>query len=72
MVYCVNKDCMFGGWFYLDCLGFEEDDVFDENWWCLLECKNYEYGKKKRVIVVDNLIDYKKCYVLRVMWYGLN
>lgn len=36
MVYCVNKDCMFGGWFYLDCLGFEEDDVFDGNWWCLL------------------------------------
>lgn len=41
MVYWVNKDCMFGGWFYLDCLGFEEDDVFDGNWWCLLECKNY-------------------------------
>lgn len=41
MVYCVNKDCMFGRWFYLDCLGFEEDDVFDGNWWCLLECKNY-------------------------------
>lgn len=41
MVYWVNKDCMFGGWFYLDCLGFEEDDVFDGNWWCLLEFKNY-------------------------------
>lgn len=72
MVYCANKDCMFGGWFHLDCLGLEEDDVPDGNWWCSLECKNYQHGKKKRATVADNLTDHKKCYALRVMWHGLN
>lgn len=52
--------------------GLEEDDVPDKNWWCSLECKNYEHGKKKRATVADNLTDHKKCYALRVMWHGLN
>lgn len=59
MVYWANKDCMFGGWFHLDCLGLEEDDVPDGNWWCLLEFKNYQHGKKKRATVADNLTDHK-------------
>lgn len=60
---------MFGGWFHLDCLGLEEDDVPDGNWWCSLECKNYQHGKKKRATVADNLTDNKKCYAMFVINY---
>lgn len=70
MIYCANKDCMFGGWFHLDCLGLKEEP--DGDWWCSPECRNYQPGKKKKTTVADNLTDHKKSYALKVMWHGLN
>lgn len=72
MIFCANKDCMFGGWFHRECIGLTEEDVPEEDWWCSPECRNYKPGKGKKNTVADNLTDHKKMYALKVMWYGMN
>lgn len=38
MVYCDNLNCEKGIWFYFECIGMEEDDVIDDDWFCFEEC----------------------------------
>lgn len=46
MVFCNNAGCEKGLWFHLECLGLEEDEVTDDNWFCSEECRHKEKRKK--------------------------
>ena len=50
MVYCCNTDCPRGSWFHLECLGLEQDDVTDNEWYCCEECKIEKSKRKKKKI----------------------
>lgn len=70
MVYCNNRNCEKGTWFHLECLGMEEDDVTDDDWFCFEECRQ-KRGRGKKT-TADKLKDLKKEYVERLLWRGLN
>lgn len=70
MVYCNNRNCENGTWFHLECIGLEEDDVTDEDWFCSEECRQKKGRGKKTT--ADKLKDLKKEYVERLLWRGLN
>lgn len=70
MVYCNNPNCEKGTWFHLECIGMEEDDVTDDDWFCSEECRPKKGRGKKTT--ADKLKDLKKEYVKRFLWRGLN
>lgn len=70
MVYCNNRNCEKGTWFHLECLGMEEDDVTDDDWFCFEECRQ-KRGRGKKT-TADKLKDLKKEYVEILLWRGLN
>ena len=73
MVYCCNSTCDHGCWFHLECLGMEEDDVPEGEWFCSDDCKKKaEAVKKKKKKTVDNFRDLRNDYVRRLLWRGLN
>ena len=74
MIYCFNKNCQFGQWFHLECIGLSEDDIPEVSWFCSDICRNEKAsarGKKKKT-VVDKFRDLKKEYVETLIWRGLN
>ena len=74
MVYCDNKNCPRGVWFHLDCVDMEEDDIPEGKWYCCDECRQEKASKrnKRRKKVIDNFIDSKRNYTLRLLWRGMN
>jgi hypothetical protein len=70
MIYCFNKNCQFGQWFHLECIGLSEDDIPEVSWFCSDICRNEKAsarGKKKKT-VVDKFRDLKKEYVETLIW----
>lgn len=58
VVYCNNPNCEKGTWFHLECIGMEEDDVTDDDWFCSEECRQKKGRGKKTT--ADKLKDLKK------------
>ena len=74
MIYCNNQDCDKGTWFHLECLGMEEDEVPEGEWFCCEDCRissTSRRGRKKKK-TVENFKDLKLEYVQRLLWRGLN
>ena len=74
MIYCCNSKCERGSWFHLECLGMDEDDVPEGDWYCSEDCKlsaTSARGKKKKS-TVDRFSDGKKDYANHLIWRGLN
>ena len=47
MVYCDNKKCPRGAWFYYECVDVQEDELTEEKWYCSEECKKGIVRKPK-------------------------
>lgn len=47
MIYCNNPNCEKGTWFHLECIGMEEDDVTDDDWFCSEECRQKRAVERK-------------------------
>jgi hypothetical protein len=40
MIYYFNKNCQFGQWFHLECIGLSDDDIPEVSWFCSEICRN--------------------------------
>ena len=75
MIYCNNSECKEGSWFHLECLGMEEEDVPEDDWFCSESCKvslTKEGKKQKKQKVSERFRDLRKEYVHGLLWRGLN
>lgn len=73
MIYCGHVDCSKGSWFHLECLGLDEDEVPEGEWFCSDECrKGAQNRSKRKKRTVDKFKDQKLEYVKHLLWRGLN
>lgn len=73
MIYCCNTKCARGSWFHFECLGVDEDDVDEGNWFCSDECKDeYSRKSKSKSKTSDRFRDIRNEYSKHLIWRGLN
>ena len=72
MVYCGNRQCKRGSWFHFECLGLDEDEVVEENWYCSDDCKIEAARIRAKHKTVDKFRDIRNEYSKHLVWRGLN
>lgn len=73
MVYCENTNCPNGQWFHYECVGLQEEDIPDGDYFCSTYCEQVHKIKNDIARGVENTgNDSRSEYARVLMWRGLN